>query len=349
MSVRILSPRDLIDLVPIEDALIAIREAFRDFGNEPLLNAPRRRVHTKQGLRITVHQGIAPSSGVGGILSHAELIETDQFRQNFLHRGQPVTVVSNVSDGELIGILIGAIGFSGFPQATTGLRTASTSAIGTDLLAKPGPLKIGLFGTGKQAFFHAILLSKVRELTSLNVYSPNQEHRERFVSNIASMLSSPVRAASSPEDAIKDTDAILMCTNSSVPVVDGKYFVPGQHITSIVGSNVGLVQSGVAEHKRRELDNTTISRANIVMVASREQAIQDKQGDLYDPVLEGSTGWEDIVELGEVLIGKRKGRTASDQLTVFKNNGGQGIADLALASLALTRAKEREIGLVLET
>ena len=140
-----------------------------------------------------------------------------------------------------------------------------------------------------------------------------------------------------------------MCTNSSVPVVDGNYFVPGQHITSIVGSNVGLVQSGVAEHKRRELDNTTISRANIVMVASREQAIQDKQGDLYDPVLEGSTGWEDIVELGEVLIGKRKGRTASDQLTVFKNNGGQGIADLALASLALTRAKEREIGLVLET
>lgn len=349
MSVRILSPQDLIDLVPLEDALRVIREAFRDFGDEPLLNAPRRRVHNKQGFRVTVHQGIAPSSGVGGLLTHAELVETDHFRQNFLHRGQPVAIVSNVADGELIGILIGAFGYSGFPQTTTGLRTAATSAIGTDLLAKPGPLRIGLFGTGKQAFFHAILLSKVRECTTLNVYSPTLEHRESFVSNISSRLDFPVCAVSSPEDAIIGMDAIVMCTNSSVPVVDGNCFVPGQHITSIVGSNVGLVQSGIAGYKRRELDNTTISRANIVMVASREQAIQDEQGDLYDPVVEGNIRWEDIVELGEVLTGKRQGRVTAEQLSVFKNNGGQGIADLALASFALKQAEEHDIGLVLET
>ena len=55
------------------------------------------------------------------------------------------------------------------------------------------------------------------------------------------------------------------------------------------------------------------------------------------------------MELGEVLDGKREGRTSPEQLTVFKNNAGQGIADVALASLALRHAEEHNIGLVLET
>ena len=349
MSIRLLLPQDLINLVPLEEALAVVREAFRDFGNDPLLNAPRHRVHTKQGLRITVHQGIAPSSGVGGILTHAEMLQTDKLRQNFLHHGQPVSVITNVSNGQLMGIIVGAIGYSGFPEATTGLRTAATSVAGTDLLAKPGPLNVGLLGTGKQAFYHVNLLSKIREFRSLNIYSPTQEHRDSFVSTIANKLGGSARAVTRPEDAVVGMDAILLCTNSSVPVVDGNYFVPGQHITSIVGSNVGLVESGLSQHKRRELDNTLIARADIVMVASREQAIQDQQGDLFDPVSDGILSWEEVVELGEVLDGKREGRTSPEQLTVFKNNAGQGIADVALASLALRHAEEHNIGLVLET
>lgn len=349
MSIRLLLPQDLINLVPFEEALAVVRAAFRDFGNDPLLNAPRHRVHTKQGLRITVHQGIAPSTGVGGLLTHAEMLSTDQFRQNFLHHGQPVSVITNASDGQLMGIIVGAIGYSGFPEAATGLRTAATSAVGTDLLAKPGALNVGLLGTGKQAFYHAILLSRVRELRSLTIYSPTQEHRDRFVSQIAEELGCSLRAVTGPEDAVVGMDAILLCTNSSVPVVDGNCFVSGQHITSIVGSNVGLVDSGLSQYKRRELDNTTIARADIVMVASREQAIQDKQGDLFDPVSDGIIRWEEVVELGEVLDGKREGRSSPEQLTVFKNNGGQGIADVALASLALRYAEDHNIGLVLET
>ncbi len=346
MSVRILQPQDLVDLVPLDEALSAIREAFRDFGAESILNAPRRRVHTSEGLRISAHQGIAPSSGVGGILTHAEFVNAGKSRQN-LHRGQPVCVISNIA-GELRGIIIGAIGFSGFPQASTGVRTAATTAVGTDLLANPGPLHVGIFGSGKQAFYHVLLLAQARELASLTIYSPTPENRDRFRSAIANEIGCPVRTVSSPNDAVEGMDAVLLCTNSSVPVIPGALFSAGQHISSIVGSNVGLVLSGVAERKRRELDNETIERANIVMVASREQAIQDQQGDLYDPVCEGVLKWEDVVEIGEVLTEKRTGRTSTDQISVFKNNGGQGIADVALASLALRHAEDRGLGLMLD-
>ena len=60
--------------------------------------------------------------------------------------------------------------------------------------------------------------------------------------------------------------------------------VEGMHVTSIVGSNVGMVQAGVIAHKRRELDDETLKRAAVIGIASRELAMQDQQGDIYDQV-----------------------------------------------------------------
>ena len=39
------------------------------------------------------------------------------------------------------------------------------------------------------------------------------------------------------------------------------------------------------------------------------------------------------------------GRRSQQDITVFKNNGGQGIAELAIAELILVRARERKLGI----
>ena len=38
------------------------------------------------------------------------------------------------------------------------------------------------------------------------------------------------------------------------------------------------------------------------------------------------------------------GRTSPDQLTLYKNNAGQGIADVAIAARVYARARERGLG-----
>ena len=69
-----------------------------------------------------------------------------------------------------------------------------------------------------------------------------------------------IEAVARPEEAVRRMDIVLTATNSSVPVFDGKWLEAGTHVTSIVGSNVGLVKGGFAGAKRREIDDETLER-----------------------------------------------------------------------------------------
>jgi ornithine cyclodeaminase/alanine dehydrogenase-like protein (mu-crystallin family) len=137
----------------------------------------------------------------------------------------------------------------------------------------------------------------------------------------------------SPEQVLAQADIVLAATNSNVPVFDGSLLRPGQHVTSIVGSNAGLVEAGAIRSGRRELDDATLLRADRVGIVSKEQAIHDRQADIYQQVVDGLLKWDDIVELAELVTGV-PGRSHASDVTVFKNNGGMGIADLAVAGAA---------------
>ena len=47
----------------------------------------------------------------------------------------------------------------------------------------------------------------------------------------------------------------------------------------------------------------------------------------------------------EIVAGQANGRQNASEITVFKNNGGQGIGELAIADLILARARERKLGI----
>jgi ornithine cyclodeaminase/alanine dehydrogenase-like protein (mu-crystallin family) len=130
-------------------------------------------------------------------------------------------------------------------------------------------------------------------------------------------------------------------------VFEGAWLEPGQHVTSIVGSNVGLVEGGFTPRKRREIDDTTLRRADRLVVASRAQVFQDQQGDLYDPLQQGVFADDQLHEIGDVLVGRVPGRSSAAQITLYKNNAGQGIADVAIGARVYARARERGLGLEL--
>ena len=51
-----------------------------------------------------------------------------------------------------------------------------------------------------------------------------------------------------------------------------------------------------------------------------------------------------ITPLGEVLIGTHKGRASAEEITLFDGTG-VGLQDLAVAAMAVTRAKQRGLGI----
>jgi ornithine cyclodeaminase/alanine dehydrogenase-like protein (mu-crystallin family) len=150
---------------------------------------------------------------------------------------------------------------------------------------------------------------------------------------------------SSAKEAVEGSDVLLTATNSNVPVFNGEWLQAGTHVTSIMGGNVGLVRAGIAASPRRELDDTVIKRSDVIIVNSIEQAIQDEQADLFEPVQAGFLSWDKVGELGALLNNTVPGRTDPNQITLFKNNAGQGIADVAVASKIYSLARQNGIGM----
>jgi alanine dehydrogenase len=79
-------------------------------------------------------------------------------------------------------------------------------------------------------------------------------------------------------------------------------------------------------------------------IVSIQQAMQDEQADIYDPVQRGVIQWKQLIEIGEILAGKQDGRTKTDQITFFKNNAGQGVADVALGAKVLENVRKKSGG-----
>lgn len=345
--VLLLRPEELRGLIGVEEAIAAVEEGFRGWGQDPEVNAPRRRIHTPSGARVSVHQGAVPSLGATGLMSHCELVRVGAQTQEYHGGGHSVYVLYDAERGDLMAILIGEVAAAGMPTGANALRTAATSAVGTKHLARSDATKLGIYGTGRQARNHLLAFAAIRPLKSVKVYSRDPEHRRSFCAEMSPRLSLEVRPVERPREVARDVDILLTATNSNAPVFDGSWLEPGVHVTSIVGSNVGLVRGGFIATKRRELDNTTIGRCDVIVVSSRDQVIQDEQGDLFDPVQEGIIRWEDAQDLSDLLAGRTQGRTSPEQITLFKNNAGQGVADVAIAARAYQVARERGLGLEL--
>jgi ornithine cyclodeaminase len=75
-----------------------------------------------------------------------------------------------------------------------------------------------------------------------------------------------------------------------------------------------------------------------------EQAIEYEQGDFYLPEQRGIIEWDDVVPIRDVVAGAHPGRESDEQIVLYKNNCGEGIADVALATRTWEEVVERNLG-----
>ncbi len=190
----------------------------------------------------------------------------------------------------------------------TAIRTAAVSAVATRALARPGARTVAIIGAGVQGKAHAAAMRAVLDEPEIRTWSRS--------------------AGGSAEAAVRGADVVCTCTTSPEPVLRREWLAPGAHVNAV----------GASVPTSRELDEETIRAATLV-VDRRESALNEA-GELLIPGL----GEEQIAaELGEVLTGAHPGRTADDELTVFKSLG-LAVEDLAAAELVVRRAREQGAG-----
>ncbi len=215
----------------------------------------------------------------------------------------------------------------------TEARTGAVSAVSTRWLAKPDAAALAIIGSGVQARSHLEAIASVRALSVVKVWSPNSDHRERFVKEMRAHAGpADLRAAASAEAAVSGADIIVLATASRTPVIRSEWVSDGAHICAV----------GACRPDQREMDGALVARARL-FVDSRIGALAEA-GDIVLAIREGSITASHIAgELGEVAGRHVAARRDARDVTLFKSLG-MAVEDVAAAHLACTRAKERGLG-----
>lgn len=244
-----------------------------------------------------------------------------------------VVLLFNIEDGSLRAILQDAY--------INQLLTGATGGLGVKYLSQEAIDEACVIGSGWQARGQLEAISHIRNLKRIRVYSPTPEHRELFAREMAERLGVSVIPTQTAEEAVKSSPVVLVATNAFYPAFFGKWFEPGTTVVSIVGGDLF--------DRRREVDDETLTRADLVVVNSKSQALADRQGDLYCPIVERRlVAWDKVVELKDIIGGKVAGRERRDQRVFFKHNTGLGIWYASAGLFVVQEAEKWGLGRELE-
>jgi ornithine cyclodeaminase len=241
----------------------------------------------------------------------------------------------NVARGipSVVGLYVLFDGKTGEPLATidgvaeTFFKTASNSAVASNLLARPEAKVLAMFGAGKLAPHLVKAHAAVRPIERVLIWNRTHANAER----LAAELDRPgfrVTATRDAAAAAAEADIVTAATFATAPIVKGQWLKPGAHVDLVGGYTPNF----------READGEAVRRSGRLYVDSRQSTV-GVCGDVIGPVSEGHLSDATIHDLFELVQGKAQGRRGADDITVFKSGGG-GHEDLA-AALALCEAARK--------
>lgn len=215
----------------------------------------------------------------------------------------------------------------------TGLRTAATTAVGTEVIAAKRPLRVGIIGSGFEARSHTTALSLVTRFASVAVFSPTQKNRESFAASFAQSLGVPVDAVDSAERAVRGADLVLCAARSrdESPTLEADW----------VGQDATVVSIGSTTPAQRELPAELIARATLVVADGRDEVLHGS-GDMIAARNTGVDVDALTASLNDVLLGERT-VDLERGIRIYKSTGA-GLQDIVVAEALVDLARLRGIG-----
>ena len=91
------------------EAIEAVELGFKEWADNREFNQPRRRVHAPSGVRVSVHQGTSPQSGMTGLVALGLRIRQTTDTQKAERHAEPVYTLFDADSGDLASVVIGDI------------------------------------------------------------------------------------------------------------------------------------------------------------------------------------------------------------------------------------------------
>ena len=214
----------------------------------------------------------------------------------------------------------------------TRIRTASASAVATDILANAGASRLAVLGYGEQGQAHVEAISHVRALEAVKIWGRCYEEATRVAGRLSERLSLKVEPAATVRDAVRGADIICTTTAAPDPILMGDWVAEGTHL-NLVGSSVGNFA---------EVDGALIARARFF--ADHREGVLRQGGEYLRARDAGLVDEGHVIgEIGDVLNGVMAGRTAGHDVTVYKSLG-HIVQDIASARYIYDRVRDGAAG-----
>ena len=303
-SIRYLSTADVTSLVEPGAVLAALAAGFKALSAGDVQAPPRPKVDVP-------HKGFALAMLAWMPGRHIASKTVNVFEGNHAHHLPSHMGLISLFDHETgapLAIMDAAV--------VTGMRTAGGAVLSVDPLARQDARVATVVGGGVQAREHVRLLATLLNIREIHVHA-----RRHDAAAAIAELSPLARVATDLEASVRTSDIVCLTTSSATPVIDDAWIRQGTHVTS-----VGFAPPG------SEVPAALIDRARI--------CVETRNAFSPAPVGCAELAGRDpssAVELGEVLAGKKPGRTNDTEVTLYKSMGN-AMEDMVVANLVYETA-----------
>jgi alanine dehydrogenase len=204
---------------------------------------------------------------------------------------------------------------TGFPLAlmdgtyVTSLRTGAAGALAAKYLSRENAKVAGFVGCGAQARSQLSCLLEVRKISKVKIWQFQEDKACAKDFQQWAEMSYHLEALVTPrmEAVTMKSDIVITTTPSRVPLVN--CVSPGTHITAIGADAPG----------KQEINPEILKQAKVVI---DDWAQASHSGEINVPVSQKQMTRRDVhAQLGDIVAGKKKGRTSAQEITLFDATG----------------------------
>jgi len=199
-------------------------------------------------------------------------------------------------------------------------------------MARKDSKRLAIVGAGHMASGTLATCNEVFKWEEVRVWSRTRKTLDHFHAEEQPKYGVEIQTSTDLERTVRGADVVVTVTPARGPIVKDEWIAPGTHIAAVGADKAG----------DQELDPRIVQRARI-FVDDIRQCRTD--GEINVPLREGLIGEKDIAgEIGEVITGRKAGRTSDQEITLFDSTG-IALQDSATVPLEYERALAAGVGI----
>ena len=191
---------------------------------------------------------------------------------------------------------------------TTAIRTAATSVMAAQALARPGSRVMALIGNGAQSEFQALAFHYFVGIEEVRLFDTDGQATAKLMRNLQSNPDAKnltLTACTSACDAVRGADIVTTITadKANASIITPDMVEPGMHINAVGGDCPG----------KTEIHPDVLRMSSVFVEYEPQTRIE---GDLQQMPADFA-----VIELWRVLAGQAAGRSSDTQVTLFDSVG----------------------------